>query len=174
MRLILLLSILLSAVACVGTGKRTPIPFTTAQDGLKVEERDMPKMSTSTSALLITREAGDFDLSSLYLSEYLKTKKLPAFQFFNNDEVVGEIAPVDQARFLLIADAKDINVTDGQIAEGEDHGNSIASSQLKGGQVWVVEKTTESATYTIIFKITDYRAGKSLKISYKVKEFKYL
>ncbi len=174
MRLILLAFILLSTVACVGTGARSPLPLTGTQNGLSGVGKDEAKLDTQVSSLLISREAGSFQLSSLFLTEYLKEKSLPALQFYNNDEIIGEISPDDQAEFILITDAKDLNVTDLQIAAGELNGISIESSKIAVDQIWVLEKKSSTASYKVVFKITSYIAGKSLKLTYKVKEFKYL
>lgn len=174
MRLILLGLILLSSVACVGTGSRNPIAITNSQDGLSGEKKDLPKIEIAETVRLISREAGDFNLASLYLTTYLSGKALPAIQFYNNDEIVAEFAPADDAEFVMIPEVTTLDVTDAQIEAGEAHGISISSDKITVGQVWSLKKVSSLANYSIIFKIIDYIPGKSLRIQYKVKEFKYL
>lgn len=174
MRLILLGLILLSSVACVGTGSRNPIAITNSQDGLSEEKKDLPKIEIAESVRIYSRENVDFNLASLYLTTYLSGKGLPAIQFYNNDEIVAEFAPADLAEFVLIPEMTTLDVTAEQVLAGNIHGISITSDKIAVGQVWSLKKTSSIANYWIIFKITDYVPSKSLRIQYKVKEFKYL
>jgi len=160
-------------VACVGTGSRTPIPVTTTQDGLKGVAKDQPPLEMESSVRLISREAGDFDLASLYLSNYLKVNTLPALQFYNNDEIVGEMSAEERAEFVLIPAATNLNVTQADIDSGEVNGNTIASNKIVVGQVWSLKKISPTHSFSLIFQIISYKPGLSLKIEYKLKEFFY-
>ncbi len=171
-RTILLLSVFILS-SCVGSGDRKALSLTSLNEALKTEQ-DSPSLNKSVSSLLITREAGSYELSSLYLSEYLKTNSAPAIQFYNNDEIISEILADDQAELILIKDATDLDVTSDQIAEGESYGNSIPSSGIANESVWVLKKSNSSVKYQLVFKIIDYKPGKSLKLNYKLTSFSYL